>query len=45
MAKKVLFFALAAVGGWFVYKRLQAGKAEQNLWAEATDTVNSTGPR
>lgn len=39
MAKKLIILALVAVGGWFAYKKIQAGKAEQNLWAEATDPV------
>jgi hypothetical protein len=39
MGKKLILLALAAIGGWFVYRRLQADKAEQNLWAEATDPV------
>ena len=42
--KKAVFAAMVAVGGWLAYKRLQADRAEQDLWAEATDPVNpSTG--
>ena len=43
MAKKALLVALAVVGGWLAYRRLQADKAEQNLWAEATDPVPPAG--
>lgn len=39
MAKKTIIAALIAVGGWLAYKRIQADKAEQELWAEATDPV------
>jgi hypothetical protein len=37
--KKLLFTALVAVVGYLGYKRVQADKAEQDLWAEATDPV------
>jgi hypothetical protein len=37
--KKLLLAAVAAVAGVFVYRKVQADKAEQALWAEATDTV------
>ena len=43
MAKKALLAAIAIVGGWLAYKRLQADEAEQNLWAEATDPVPPSG--
>ncbi|GAA2757385.1 DLW-39 family protein [Actinopolymorpha rutila] len=43
MIKKALLAAVAIAGGWFAYKRLQADKAEQNLWAEATDPVPPSG--
>lgn len=39
MNKKVLLVAVAAVAGYLGYKRIQADKAEQDLWAEATDPV------
>ncbi|HEU4491730.1 MAG TPA: DLW-39 family protein [Jiangellales bacterium] len=39
MNKKVLLVAVAAVAGYLGYKRVQADKAEQDLWAEATDPV------
>ncbi|HSK26485.1 MAG TPA: DLW-39 family protein [Jiangellales bacterium] len=39
MNKKVLLAAVAAVAGYVGYKRIQADKAEQDLWAEATDPV------
>ncbi len=37
--KKLLFLALAAAGVVFAKKKMDEGKAEQALWAEATDTV------
>ena len=43
MAKKALLVAIAVLGGWLAYRRLQADKAEQNLWAEATDPVPPSG--
>lgn len=43
MVKKVLLAAIVLAGGWFVYKRLQSDKAEENLWAEATDPISPSG--
>ncbi|GHF69433.1 hypothetical protein GCM10018787_17360 [Streptomyces thermodiastaticus] len=40
--KKLLLVALAAIGGLLVYRQIQADRAEQDLWTEATDSV-STG--
>ncbi len=40
--KKIMFVLLAAVGAAFANKKLQEGKAEQALWAEATDPVDRT---
>ena len=37
--KKLLLVALAAIGGLLVYRQIQAGRAEQDLWTEATDSV------
>ena len=37
--KKVLITALVAIAGYLGYKRVQADKAEQDRWAEATDPV------
>jgi hypothetical protein len=37
--KKLLLVALVAVGGFLVYRQIQADKAEQDLWTEATDPV------
>ena len=37
--KKLLLLALAIVGALLVYRQVQSGKAEQDLWAEATDRV------
>lgn len=41
MLKKLLLVALAAVGGLLVYRQIQADRAEQDLWTEATDSVPS----
>ena len=40
--KKVLLIALAAAGALFAKKKLDAGRTEQELWAEATDSVEPT---
>jgi hypothetical protein len=37
--KKLLLLVLVAVGGLLVYRQVQADKAEQDLWTEATDPV------
>ena len=37
--KKLLLVVLAAAGATLAKKKLDAGKNEQALWAEATDTV------
>ena len=37
--KKLLLVALVALGGFFVYRQVQADRAEQDLWTEATDSV------
>jgi hypothetical protein len=37
--KKLLLVAVVAAGGLLVYRQMQADKAEQNLWTEATDPV------
>ena len=37
--KKLLLVALAAVGAVVAKKKMDEGKNEQALWAEATDTV------
>lgn len=37
--KKLLLIALAAAGAVLAKKKLDEGKAEQALWAEATDAV------
>ena len=38
--KKLLLIALAAAGAVFAKKKMEQGKNEQALWAEATDTVD-----
>ncbi|WP_337191838.1 DLW-39 family protein [Nocardioides flavescens] len=40
--KKLLVVALAAAGAVFAKRRIDEGKAEQALWAEATDAVKRT---
>ena len=40
--KKILLVALAAVGAVLARKKLSQGRAEQALWAEATDSVTSS---
>ncbi|GAA1477448.1 hypothetical protein GCM10009623_18940 [Nocardioides aestuarii] len=40
--KKVLLLAIAAAGAVFAKKKLDAGRSEQALWAEATDSVEPT---
>ena len=37
--KKLLAMALAGAGAFVVWRKLEADKAEQDLWAEATDKV------
>ncbi len=37
--KKLLLIVLAAAAAAFAKKKMDEGKAEQALWAEATDTV------
>ena len=43
--KKLILVALAAVGGLLVYRQIQADRAEQDLWTEATDTVPAAATR
>jgi hypothetical protein len=38
--KKILLLALAAAAAVFAKKKLEESKAEQALWAEATDNVD-----
>ncbi len=37
--KKILAVAVAAVAGFAVWRKVEAGRAEQELWAEVTDPV------
>jgi hypothetical protein len=37
--KKLLVVTVAGLGAFAVWRKLEADKAEQNLWAEATDSV------
>ena len=38
--KKILLVVLAAAGAAFAKKKMDEGKNEQALWAEATDSVD-----
>jgi hypothetical protein len=38
--KKLILLALAAAGVVFAKRKLEESKAEQALWAEATDNVD-----
>ncbi len=38
--KKIMFLLLAAAGAAFAKKKLDEGRTEQALWAEATDHVD-----
>jgi hypothetical protein len=40
--KKILLLALAAAGAVAARKKMAEGRAEQALWAEATDAVSSS---
>ena len=37
--KKLLVVLLVTIGALFAYRRVQATRVEQDLWAEATDPV------
>jgi MYXO-CTERM domain-containing protein len=39
VSKKILLLALAVVGGLLAYRQVQASRAEQDLWTEATDPI------
>ena len=41
--KKVLLVLAAAVGAVIARKKLEESRAEQELWAQATDSVDSAG--
>ena len=38
--KKIILVALAALGAVAAKRKIDAGRAEQALWAEATDSVS-----
>ena len=40
--KKILLVLLAAAGAAFAKKKMDEGRTEQALWAEATDHVDTT---
>jgi hypothetical protein len=40
--KKILFILIAAAGAVYAKRKLDEGKHEQALWAEATDNVASS---
>jgi hypothetical protein len=37
--KKLLLLVLAGAGAFAVWRKLESDKAEQELWAQATDSV------
>lgn len=37
--KKILVILAVAAAGFAIWKKVEAGKAEQALWAEVTDPV------
>jgi len=41
--KKIVLLALAAAGAVLAKRKIDEGKAEQALWAEATDAVTRKG--
>ena len=41
--KKLLLLVLAVVGGFLAYRQINADRAEQDLWTEATDPVKPAG--
>jgi hypothetical protein len=41
--KKVLLVVAAAVGALIARKKLEESRAEQELWAQATDNVDRVG--
>ena len=44
MFKKLLVVAIAAAGAIAIQKKVRDQRAEQELWAEATDDVRSAPP-
>ena len=40
--KKIILVLLAAAGAALAKKKMDEGKSEQALWAEATDTVHTS---
>ncbi|QZY29167.1 DLW-39 family protein [Nocardioides coralli] len=40
--RKILFVLIAAAGAAFAKKKLEEGRTEQALWAEATDSVSGS---
>jgi hypothetical protein len=42
--KSLLLVILAAIAGFFVYRKVQADRAEQDLWTEATDPIATPTP-
>ncbi|MGL5857233.1 MAG: DLW-39 family protein [Angustibacter sp.] len=37
--KKLLLLVIAAAGAFAVWRKMESDKAEQDLWAQATDPV------
>ena len=39
VVKKLLLLVLAGIGAFAVWRKMESDKAEQDLWAQATDSV------
>jgi hypothetical protein len=37
--KKLLLLALVSAGAFAIWRKMESDKAEQDLWAQATDSV------
>jgi hypothetical protein len=42
--KKLLLLVAAAAGGFAAWRKVDRSRAEQALWAEATDPIARTAP-
>ena len=38
--KKLLLLAIAGAGAFAIWRKMESDKAEQDLWAQATDSVS-----
>jgi hypothetical protein len=39
VVKKLLLLAIAGAGAFAIWRKMESDKAEQDLWAQATDSV------